>query len=98
MSNLFGVRNTLRKCQICVGSPINIVSDRNHIPFLLLNAIFCQLQNVQSAIANQPKVGTGCTSNSIVKEGRVFHGVAVKALSPELEHRNDVLSGLVRNL
>lgn len=56
------------------------------IPFLRNDALRRQPQDIQSAIAHEPKVGRRCYGDPRVKEGRILHGVSIEALGTELEH------------
>ena len=57
--------------------------DWREIPLDRLNAICCQLEYEESSIADETEVCGGSDCNAAVKEGRVFDGVAIKALSPK---------------
>lgn len=55
-------------------------------PFLGHHALRRQAENVQSAIANETKVGRGSNCYARVEERRVLHRVSIEALGPILEH------------
>ena len=55
-------------------------------PFLSNDSFGGQAKDIKPSVPDETEIGRRCNCDTRIEERRVFYGIAIEALSPELEH------------